>query len=294
MVKGHKRRAIAGLTAFAASAIVAGGAVWACADDSCSAEWRLASPSFACGNQAMLNPGNDTRVNMLLLMRSLMPPRGGEAQATPANDDRQFGRTFMSWTGLRDAYWPQPTDTPSATPQAEGDAPRVCADQDPAVDAEIIALALQLFRELGLHDLVLHLNSVGCPACRPVYRRKLLEFFADKRAGLCEDCQSRLDRNPLRVLDCKEDGARMLSAGVPLITDYLCAECESHFEKVQAYLSAALIITRKPPLKSCTRPWGRRARFAAAAATTGSAKSWAARLRRASALPSAWNGSCLP
>ena len=96
MVKGHKRRAIAGLTAFAASAIVAGGAVWACADDSCSAEWRLASPSFACGNQAMLNPGNDTRVNMLLLMRSLMPPRGGEAQATPANDDRQFGRTFMS------------------------------------------------------------------------------------------------------------------------------------------------------------------------------------------------------
>ena len=109
--------------------------------------------------------------------------------------------------------------------------------QDPAVDAEIIALALQLFRELGLHDLVLHLNSVGCPACRPVYRRKLLEFFADKRAGLCEDCQSRLDRNPLRVLDCKEDGARMLSAGVPLITDYLCAECESHFEKVQAYLT---------------------------------------------------------
>lgn len=141
MVKGHKRRAIAGLTAFAASAIVAGGAVWACADDSCSAEWRLASPSFACGNQAMLNPGNDTRVNMLLLMRSLMPPRGGEAQATPANDDRQFGRTFMSWTGLRDAYWPQPTDTPSATPQAEGDAPRVCADQDPAVDAFKAALA---------------------------------------------------------------------------------------------------------------------------------------------------------
>ena len=98
-------------------------------------------------------------------------------------------------------------------------------------------MALQLFRELGLHDLVLHLNSVGCPACRPVYRRKLLEFFADKRAGLCEDCQSRLDRNPLRVLDCKEDGARMLSAGVPLITDYLCAECKSHFEKVQAYLT---------------------------------------------------------
>lgn len=119
--------------------------------------------------------------------------------------------------------------------------------QDPAVDAEIIAMAFQLFRELGLNDLVLHLNSVGCPKCRPVYRQKLIEFFDGKRDELCDDCKSRLDKNPLRVLDCKEDGERMLSEGVPLITDYLCEECTEHFEKVQSYLTGIGISFEKDP-----------------------------------------------
>ena len=119
--------------------------------------------------------------------------------------------------------------------------------QDPAVDAEIIAMAFQLFRELGLNDLVLHLNSVGCPKCRPVYRQKLIEFFDGKRDELCDDCKSRLDKNPLRVLDCKEDGERMLSEGVPLITDYLFEECAEHFEKVQSYLTGIGISFEKDP-----------------------------------------------
>lgn len=119
--------------------------------------------------------------------------------------------------------------------------------QDPAVDAEIIAMAFQLFRELGLNDLVLHLNSVGCPKCRPVYRQKLIEFFDGKRDELCDDCKSRLDKNPLRVLDCKEDGERMLSEWVPLITDYLCEECAEHFEKVQSYLTGIGISFEKDP-----------------------------------------------
>ena len=110
--------------------------------------------------------------------------------------------------------------------------------KDPAVDAEIIAMAFQLFRELGLTDLVLHLNSVGCPKCRPVYRQKLLDFFADKRDQLCEDCNERLEKNPLRVLDCKEDGEKMMQMGVPLITDNLCDDCRDHFQKVQAYLTS--------------------------------------------------------
>ena len=110
--------------------------------------------------------------------------------------------------------------------------------KDPAVDAEIIAMAFQLFRELGLNDLVLHLNSVGCPKCRPVYRQKLLDFFADKRDQLCDDCNERLEKNPLRVLDCKEDGEKMMQMGVPLITDNLCDDCKEHFHKVQEYLTA--------------------------------------------------------
>ena len=175
--------------------------------------------------------------------------------------------------------------------------------KDPAVDAEIIAMAFQLFRELGLNDLVLHLNSVGCPKCRPVYRQKLLDFFADKRDQLCDDCNERLEKNPLRVLDCKEDGEKMMQMGVPLITDNLCDDCKEHFHKVQEYLtaigiplpstrawSAASIIIPIRPLKSCTLLWAHRARSAVAAVTTASSKKSAVRRHRASALPSAWNG----
>ncbi len=109
--------------------------------------------------------------------------------------------------------------------------------KDPAVDAEIIAMAFQLFHELGLNDLVLHLNSVGCPHCRPIYRQKLLDFFAGKKDELCDDCKARLDKNPLRVLDCKEEGCKHASIGVPEITDNLCDDCKAHFEKVQEYLT---------------------------------------------------------
>ena len=99
-------------------------------------------------------------------------------------------------------------------------------------------MAFQLFHELGLNDLVLHLNSVGCKKCRPVYRQKLLDFFADKKDMLCDDCNARLEKNPLRVLDCKEDGEKMMEMGVPLITDHLCEDCRDHFEKVQQYLTS--------------------------------------------------------
>lgn len=107
---------------------------------------------------------------------------------------------------------------------------------NPAVDAEIIMLAIQFLQTLGLKDLQLSLNSVGCPKCRPLYRKKLQEFFADKREGLCRDCQSRFDRNPMRILDCKEESCRKLSIGAPEITDCLCDECREHFEKVQEFL----------------------------------------------------------
>lgn len=110
--------------------------------------------------------------------------------------------------------------------------------RNPAVDAEIIAMAFQLFRELGLTDLDLHLNSVGCPKCRPVYRQKLIEFYADKKDMLCDDCKARLDKNPLRVLDCKEEGCKQASVGVPELTDNLCDDCRDHFTKVQQYLTA--------------------------------------------------------
>ncbi len=118
---------------------------------------------------------------------------------------------------------------------------------NPAVDAEIILLAVNFLQSLGLQELELSLNSVGCPNCRPVYRKRLQEFFADKLDGLCEDCRSRYDRNPMRILDCKVEGCKKLSIGAPEITDCLCDDCREHFVKVQELLTSAGVSFKLDP-----------------------------------------------
>ena len=112
-------------------------------------------------------------------------------------------------------------------------------EASPAVDAEIILLAVRFLESLGLKELSLSINSVGDPACRPVYREKLKTFFEPKLNGLCDDCRSRYARNPMRILDCKNPKCQELSVGAPEITDCLCGECAEHFAHVQSYLSAA-------------------------------------------------------
>lgn len=107
----------------------------------------------------------------------------------------------------------------------------------PAIDAEIIALAVNVLRELGLADLQVFINSVGCPACRPVYRETLQQFLRDKAAGLCGDCQSRFDRNPMRILDCKNPECGKLTAGAPSVAECLCPECEEHFDRLKDLLN---------------------------------------------------------
>lgn len=108
----------------------------------------------------------------------------------------------------------------------------------PDVDAEIIMLAITFLQKLGLQELALQLNSVGCPVCRPVFREKLQEFFKDKIDNLCPDCKSRLERNPLRILDCKNERCQEVIKGAPSLTNYLCDECETHFSKLQQMLKA--------------------------------------------------------
>lgn len=110
---------------------------------------------------------------------------------------------------------------------------------NPAVDAEVILLAAQFLRGLGLIDLKLYINSVGCPKCRPVYRERLQAFLRDKLAGFCSDCQSRFERNPMRILDCKNEKCSELSKGAPQMTDCLCDECSDHFQQLQMNLQAA-------------------------------------------------------
>lgn len=112
-------------------------------------------------------------------------------------------------------------------------------EENPAVDAEVILLAVDFLRSLGLKDLELSLNSVGCPSCRPVYRKALQDYFRDKLDDLCEDCKDRFDRSPLRILDCKVDADKPFMKDAPRITDCLCDTCQDHFRMVQEYLSHA-------------------------------------------------------
>ncbi len=112
-------------------------------------------------------------------------------------------------------------------------------EMNPSVDAEIIILATRFLQSLGLKDLKLSINSVGCPNCRPKYREELKAFFKDKVSEMCDDCRSRYDRNPMRLLDCKVEHDQELAVGAPEITDCLCEECHDHFEKVKEYLTLA-------------------------------------------------------
>lgn len=107
---------------------------------------------------------------------------------------------------------------------------------DPAIDAEVVALGYQYCRELGLQEVKVELNSVGNPASRAAYRDKLLGFLMPMKDNLCKDCQSRIERNPMRVLDCKVDQEKFADA--PSILDSLDEECTTHFDKVQELLTA--------------------------------------------------------
>lgn len=107
---------------------------------------------------------------------------------------------------------------------------------DPAIDAEVIALGYSFYKELGLNGVKAEINSVGTPEVRAAYRSALLAFLEPMKESLCSDCQSRMERNPLRVLDCKKDQGKF--DDVPSILDSLDEECSTHFEKVKGYLDA--------------------------------------------------------
>ncbi len=108
----------------------------------------------------------------------------------------------------------------------------------PAADAEIISLAHQIFDFFELDDISLEINSIGCPVCRKNYHKALLDYFKSKSGELCETCLSRLERNPMRILDCKSPVCSAIAEDAPVVLDFLCEECEDHFTKVKKYLDA--------------------------------------------------------
>ena len=110
--------------------------------------------------------------------------------------------------------------------------------QAPAADAELITAAANIFERLGLRGISLEINSIGCPKCRAEYHKALTEYYSQYRETLCEDCKSRLERNPMRLLDCKVPHDHEIAKGAPMMPDYLCDECREHFEGVKEYLDA--------------------------------------------------------
>jgi histidyl-tRNA synthetase len=107
---------------------------------------------------------------------------------------------------------------------------------DSLADAQVLNMLTSFFREIGLTEPTLQINSLGCPECRPAYRAVLRSFLEERMEQLCEDCKRRFATNPLRVLDCKVPGCIEATAGAPSVLEHLCSGCDEHFSRVRGYL----------------------------------------------------------
>jgi len=123
----------------------------------------------------------------------------------------------------------------------------VFGENDPALDAEIIEMADRLLRRLGVEKSEILVNSVGCRLCRPAYVEKLRSVAATFEAELCPDCRRKAATNPLRIFDCKVESCRAIAAGFPVITEFLCSECQDHFRRFRSYLDLYQIAYRVEP-----------------------------------------------
>lgn len=107
---------------------------------------------------------------------------------------------------------------------------------NPSIDAEVMALAMQVLKKIGLKGLTLNINNLGCPECRPKYNEALKKFLQDNYDNLCPTCKTRFEKNPMRILDCKEKSCKEITKNAPIILDYVCEDCSDHFTKVKEYL----------------------------------------------------------
>jgi histidyl-tRNA synthetase len=112
----------------------------------------------------------------------------------------------------------------------------IIGGKQPVLDAEIIYLCWEILRKIGLKNLEVQINSIGCRECRPGYKEALLSFLSHKKQRLCDSCRKRMKKNPLRVLDCKKEKCQHVLGGAPQIIDFLCEECHNHFKSVLEYV----------------------------------------------------------
>lgn len=114
----------------------------------------------------------------------------------------------------------------------------VFGSKEPSIDAEVISLAMEALKKLGLKSLSLNINNLGCPNCRPKYNEALKKYLEENYDNLCNVCKTRFEKNPMRILDCKEKTCKEITKNAPIILDYICDECDSHFTEVKGYLDA--------------------------------------------------------
>ncbi len=110
--------------------------------------------------------------------------------------------------------------------------------QNPTMDAEIVSLAINFLKSVGLNDLSVNINSIGCPHCRKAYQEALKEYLKPRYDELCDTCKGRFERNPLRIIDCKSEICQDIVKNVPTLLDYICDDCREHFEQFKACLDA--------------------------------------------------------
>lgn len=111
-------------------------------------------------------------------------------------------------------------------------------EQDPAVDLEVMSVAWHFYEDLGFKGLSFQLNSIGCPRCRPGFLKVLVKYYEGHTDHICDDCRRRLERNPLRLLDCKNEGCQPIIEAAPQMGEYLCDECAEHFQTLLGYLDS--------------------------------------------------------
>ena len=112
----------------------------------------------------------------------------------------------------------------------------VFGSKEPSMDAEVIEFAMEVLKNLGLKGLKLNINNLGCPKCRPNYNEALKNFLKENYDNLCPTCKERFEKNPMRILDCKEKKCKEITKSAPIILDFMCEECDTHFTKVKEYL----------------------------------------------------------
>lgn len=123
----------------------------------------------------------------------------------------------------------------------------VFGSKEPSMDAEVITFAMNVLKNLGLTSLSLNINNLGCPSCRPKYNEALKQYLQDNYDNLCDLCKSRFEKNPMRILDCKNHKCNDITKSAPIILDFMCEECDTHFTKVKEYLDALKITYKVDP-----------------------------------------------